>query len=53
MTRNIRNIASSQPLLSKNPYFSLHKTSFFGKNLVVVYFSANFATEIISKWELK
>ena len=53
MTRNIRNIASSHPLLSKNPYFSLHKTSFLGKNLVVVYFSANFATEIISKWELK
>lgn len=53
MTRNIRNIASSHPLLSKNPYFSLLKTSFLGKNLVVVYFSANFVTEIITKCGLK
>lgn len=47
------NIALAYPLLLKNPYFSFLKMSFLGKNLVVVYFNANFAIKIITKWGLK
>lgn len=37
----------------KIQYFPLPQMNFLGKNLAMVYFSANFAIKIITKWRLK
>lgn len=52
--KNDREYASRLLVLSKkNNIFSLPKMNFLGKNLAVVYFSANFAIKIITKNGLK
>ena len=40
-------------ILSDNPKNCVLKWKFLKKYLSKVYFNVNFATEIISKWELK
>lgn len=51
--KNDREYASRLLVLSKKQYFSLPKMNFLGKNLVIVYLSANFVIKIITKNGLK